>query len=452
MRQALLGTAIALSALGVGVALGHGLAKTGDERFAGPGWSHAPRSTDALYEKTAVIAKALSYIKNNYVEDVSESQLVYGAVRGMVATLDPHSVFMDPDELRSLRADSSGEFGGLGLELTQLSGELAVLAALDDTPAARAGIRRGDIIRAIDGHPTAGLSLDQASSRLKGAAGSEVRLSLWRPAFTAPRDLVLVRDRIRVESIVSQLLDGSVGHVRIRSFQEHTERELAQALVDLRRAAGANWKGLVLDLRDNPGGLLEQGVRVADRFIARGIIVTTRGRNGRHTEVDRATTRGTEPDYPLVVLVNAGTASAAEIVAGALQDHDRGVVLGTPTYGKASVQTIIDFDDGSGLKLTIARYYTPNGRSIQESGITPDVLGDTADDALVATEASLPGHMKNDQSNAPARPAPIPWATVVPPRKAGKPVSDATLEAGVRAVSEWTKFKARLADERRGTR
>lgn len=434
----------ALASLG-GLAAGLTLAQRPEPLYAGPGWQPSRAASvnrDAPYPKLDVFAKVLSYVKNNYVEPVDEATLVYGAVRGMVATLDPHTVFMDPAEYRSMRSDTTGEFGGLGLELSERDGELVVLSPMEETPAARAGIQAGDVIRAIDGQTTRQMTVVQAASRLKGAAGTQVTLRLWRQGFTAPRDMVLVRDRIRVDSVEARLLDDGVGYVRIKSFQDRTDQQLAKALAGLRQQAGRQWKGLVLDLRNNPGGLLEQGVRVADRFLDAGVIVTTRGRDGRNAEQETAVQKGTEPDYPLVVLVNAGTASASEIVAGALQDHARAVLFGEPTYGKGSVQTVIELDDGSGLKLTIARYYTPNGRSIQESGIAPDVSVASTTHVQATREASLPGHMTNDAPKTAV--VTVDAARVVPAGAAGLGSDDTALDAAVRALSQWRTFSKSL--------
>lgn len=401
-------------------------------------------NTDEPYPKLDVFAKVLAYVKNNYVEPVNESALVYGAVRGMVATLDPHTVFMDPREYQALRDDTSGEFGGLGIEITQRGDDLVVLAPIDETPAARAGIRAGDVIAAIDGVSARRMTVGDASGRLRGAPGTQVVLRLMRTEFKSPRDFPLVRDRIRVVSVESRLIDGAVGYVRIKSFQDRTDQQLGKAIETLRAEAGKNLKGFIVDLRSNPGGLLDQGVLVADRFLKKGVIVTTKGRGGRHAEEERASDSGNELDFPLVLLVNAGTASASEIVAGALQDHRRAVLFGTPTFGKGSVQTVIELDDGSGLKLTIARYYTPNGRSIQESGIMPDVaVAATADEALVLREATLPGHMKNDAPSGQSVVA-VEAEKVVPSQTGGSAIADAQLKAAVDALRGWDAFSRAL--------
>jgi len=314
---------------------------------------------------------------------------------------------MPPEVFKDLKADTSGEFGGLGIELTSRvqtkngarSESLVVVAPIDDTPASRAGIRSGDVIVKIDGAPVSDLDLTTAVSRMRGPPGSKVVLTISRDGFAEPRDLVLVRDHIRIVSVEGRLYDG-YGYVKIKNFQEHTDRFLKRALDDLRKQNKRELKGLVLDLRNNPGGLLDQAVKVSDRFLPGGqIIVTTKGRGGRHVEEERSHDRDTEPSYPMVVLVNAGSASASEIVAGALQDNGRATVIGQPTFGKGSVQTLIELDDGSGLKLTIARYYTPKGRSIQEKGIQPDVAI-KASDEIGVREVDLRNHFKSEDGAA----------------------------------------------------
>jgi carboxyl-terminal processing protease len=330
----------------------------------------------------------------------------------MMARLDPHSMFMRPDVYRQMRDDTTGEFDGLGLELTIQDGELTVISPVVESPGERAGIRPGDRILSIDGTPTKELTLAEATRRLKGSPGTKVVLEIMREGFTAPQKLAVVRDRVRTHSVDVRVLDAArrYAYVRIRTFQERTDRSLVKALEDARAQIGGPLRGLVLDLRNNPGGLLDQAVRVSDVFLTSGIIVTTAGRGRRNVEVERAHEKDTEPAYPLIVLVNKGTASASEIVAGALQDHGRAVIMGSPTFGKGSVQTIIEMEDGSGLKLTVARYYTPKNRSIQERGIVPDVLvADAgparAEDAQLG-EKDLKRHLKNDGPAAGVAPAP----------------------------------------------
>ncbi len=410
----------------------------------------SPRKGDALYPKVELFAKVLADVENNYVEDVDETRLIYGAIHGMLATLDPHTSFMDPSEYRALKGDTAGEFGGLGFEFAQKDGALIVIGPIDDTPAARAGIRAGDVITAIDNVSTRIMSIADATARLRGAAGTPVSLSLLRPDFTQPRTISLVRERVRVVSVEGRLIDGLVGYIKIRSFQDRTAIELKKKLDELRAQAGGAFEGLVLDLRNNPGGLLDEGIKVADRFLSRGTIVVTKGRDGRHPDEERATEKDTEPDYPLVVLINRGTASASEVVSGALQDNKRAFIFGTTSFGKGSVQTVIDLDDGSALKLTIARYYTPSGRSIQERGITPDVLVRESDDQArdVTDERMLPNHFRNTAPQDASLP-PVPVERVLPFKvEGGEVITDQTLQAAVKAIHGWKYFTQALGTER----
>jgi len=355
-------------------------------------------------------ASVLSHVENSYVEPVSQRELVYGAIEGMMGRLDPHSVFMRPELFKSLRGEASGEFDGLGLELTIRNEQLMVISPMADSPGERAGLLPGDRLVSIDGTPTRDLTLAEAVRRLKGPPGSQVMLEVMRDGFPAPQQLVLLRERLQLQSVEWRVLDATrrYAYVRVKAFQDRTDRALRQALDEARVAVKGDLRGLVLDLRNDPGGLLEQAVRVADTFLVSGVIVTTEGRNRRTVEVEKAHPKETEPSYPLVVLVNKGTASASEIVAGALQDHRRAVVMGTQTFGKGSVQSIIDLEDGAGLKLTVARYYTPSHRSIQELGITPDVL--VADAAPPHRQDGVAGkeprhHLRDDPGERPRAPA-----------------------------------------------
>ena len=379
--------------------------------FAGLAADHvasaARRNQAQPYRPLDVFSDVLAHVENSYVEEVDEKELVYGAIDGMMARLDPHSVFMRPDVYRQMRDDTTGEFDGLGLELTVQDGEVTVVSPVAESPGERAGIRPGDRVLSIDGTTTKEMTLAEAIRRMKGAAGTKVALEIMREGFSAPQRLVLVRDRVRTQSVDLRILDAGrrYAYVRVRTFQERTDKGLVKALDDARAQLGGQIRGLVLDLRNNPGGLLDQAVRVSDVFLTNGVIVTTAGRGKRNVEVERAHEKDTEPGYPLIVLVNKGTASASEIVAGALQDHGRAVIMGTPTFGKGSVQTIIELEDGSGLKLTVARYYTPKNRSIQERGITPDVVvadvSPARSEEPQLTERDLKRHLRND---APAPP------------------------------------------------
>jgi carboxyl-terminal processing protease len=372
--------------------------------------SAARRGAQAPYRPLDVFSEVLAAVQNNYVEPVEEKELVYGAIDGLVARLDPHSAFMRPDLYRAMRDETSGEYDGIGVEVTIAKGELTVVSPLADSPGERAGLRPGDRILAIDGEPTREMSLGEATRRFKGPVGSKVVLEVMREGFGAPQKLTLLRDRVRAQSVEWKVVDPESHYVyaRVKSFSERTDRSLSRALDDARTQLHGEVGGLVLDLRNNPGGLLDQGVRVADLFLAGGVIVSTEGRGGRNVEVEKAREKDTEPRYPMIVLVNKGTASASEIVAGALQDHGRAVIMGTATFGKASVQTIIELEDGSGLKLTVARYYTPKHRSIQELGITPDVV--VAEQGPRAAEEGpgerdLRRHLKNDSGTAALAPA-----------------------------------------------
>src|SRR5882762_4533994 len=349
------------------------------------------------YRKLDVFSHVLSLIQNNYVEDVDDAKLLYGAIDGMVRTLDPHSTFMEPKAYAALKQETDGEYGGVGLEIAARGDELVVVSPVDDSPASRAGLSPGDKLLEIDGAQTRGWKDTDAVKALMGAPGTKCVIKVSRASWLEPRTLTLVRDVVRVVSVEQRLYDRRYAYVKIKNFQDRTDIYLKKALDSLRAQAGGQLAGVVLDLRHNPGGLLDQAVKVADRFLVDGVIVTTKGRGSKHVEVERAHAKDTEPSYPMIVLVDGGTASASEIVAGALQDHGRAVVLGTPTFGKGSVQTVIELEDGSGLKLTIARYYTPSGRSIQEKGITPDLwVKAAATDEDAPREQNLPGHFKGE--------------------------------------------------------
>jgi carboxyl-terminal processing protease len=372
----------------------------------GVGALAGPRRTEHRFEKLDVFARVLSYVEANYVEDVDERKLVYGAVKGMMRTLDPHSDFMTPEEFADMRADTDGEFGGVGIEINDDGGVIVVVEPLANSPAARGGLLPGDRIVAIDGKPTKGRPSAETSSRLRGKPGTEVKVSVARKGWDEPHPIVLIRELIHVQAVETRLLEPGVGYVRLKQFQERTDEEVLAGLTRLRADSGGGLNGLVLDLRGNPGGLLDQAVKVADLFLETGVIVSTVGRGGKKLEEERAHEAGTWEGFPMVVLVNGGSASASEIVAGALQDNGRALVIGTQTFGKGSVQSVYELVDGSGLKLTIARYYTPSGRSIQEKGISPDVVVEQLDsgklrDAKVAEpsqrERDLDGHLRNPQ-------------------------------------------------------
>ncbi len=361
------------------------------------------KSRTEFYRELDLFSKVLQLIREDYVEDVKEKEVLFGAIRGMLSTLDPHSIFLPPDVYRELKIDTEGRFGGVGLEITLKDNLLTVVTPIEGSPAARAGIHEGDRILRIDGVPTKELELGEAVRKMRGPRGSRVHLLLVREGSKEPFDITLTRDIIRIKSIRWEVPEEGYGYVRVNSFQEDTAVELERALESLQKKTKGDFKGLILDLRNNPGGLLDEAVDMANLFLNSGTIVTTVSRD---KEIDKrvASKEGTEPTYPIVVLVNGGTASAAEIVAGALQDHKRAVLLGTQTFGKGSVQTIFDLGDGAGLKLTVAKYYTPKGRSIQAEGVSPDIIVEArrATDSSplpdrLLREKDLEGHLASEK-------------------------------------------------------
>ena len=324
------------------------------------------------YNKLTVFSEVLSLIESNYVEPIEKDSMIEGAISGMVKSLDPHTSYMPPVSYKEMQAETTGKFGGLGIEISVRDGILTVVSPIEDTPAFKVGIEPGDKIIKIEDESTLDMTLQDAVSRLRGETGSPVTITIFRKTFKAPKEFTIVRDIIKVRSVVSKLYQNNIGYIKIRSFSKNTSSGLDKALEELR---GKGVTKLILDVRNNPGGLLNQAVEVTDRFLNReNLIVYTKGRsdeqNMRFTSHDKVA----GVSYPMIVLVNGGSASASEIVAGALQDLGRAVILGTQTFGKGSVQTIIPLSDGSALRLTTARYYTPSGRVIQENGIEPDII------------------------------------------------------------------------------
>lgn len=356
------------------------------------------------YEYIGLLTDVMTIVKKSYVEEVDSKKLIYGAINGMLSALDPHSSFMSPESFKELKTETKGAFGGLGIEISMKDGILTVIAPIEDTPAQRAGIKAGDQILKIDDKFTKDLTITESVKRMRGAKGSKVILTIMREGFERPKDFPLVRDIIQVKSVKSRMLDNGYGYVRIAQFQERTDEDVAKALKSLvEENKGKQLSGLVLDLRNDPGGLLDQAVRVADHFIENGkLIVYTEGRDKDAKMQFHASARSKESDYPIVILINSGSASASEIVAGALQDHKRAIVLGTQSFGKGSVQTIIPLADDSGLRLTTARYFTPLGRSIQAKGITPDIVVEQMDmpkqsrrESMFIREKDLENHFEN---------------------------------------------------------
>lgn len=360
------------------------------------------------YQTLELFTDVLSIIRKSYVEETDTTDLIYGAIRGMLATLDPHSSFLTPEMYQNMKDDTHGEFGGLGIEITHKDGMLVVVSPIEDTPAFKVGIKAGDQIVKIADQPTKNMEIMEAVRLLRGPKGEAVTISIWRDGFTAPKDFVIVRDIIQLQSVKSKLLPRGYGYVRLSQFQVRTSNDLKEHLAGLKQANGGKLNGLILDLRNNPGGLLDQAVAVSDLFLVDGLIVYTEGRESGSQLQFRAQREGTEADYPLVVLINGGSASAAEIVAGALQDQGRAILLGEQSFGKGSVQSIIPMGDKSGLRLTTARYFTPAGVSIQARGITPDIIVpqlvvEEQDDKHPLSEKDLENHfqpLKNTQAEA----------------------------------------------------
>lgn len=331
------------------------------------------------YQNIELLTDVLTLVRDNYVEEISLDELIRGAVRGIFDNLDPHSSYLDADMYDDLKVEIHGEFGGIGIELAVRDRELIIVAPIEGSPACRAGILAGDQIIAINGKATRDFDMMQAVRLLRGAVGEEVRLTISRGGATDSFEVKLTREIIQVQSVRSRLIDNNYGYLRLTQFQERSGADVAEHLLRLHSQSANALNGLILDLRNNPGGLLEAAVAVADLFLADGLIVSASGRHPETQQSFPARGDNAQPDYPLVVLINGGSASAAEIVAGALQDHQRAVILGEQSFGKGSVQTIIPLPDRSGLRLTTAHYYTPSGRSIQALGITPDIVAPQLD-------------------------------------------------------------------------
>jgi len=350
------------------------------------------------YKRIKSFAETLSLVKKNYVEEVEEKDLVYGAIKGMLNSLDPHSSFMPPEIFTEMQIDTKGEFGGLGIQIGIKNRMLTIIAPIEDTPAHKAGVEAGDKIVKIDDESTKDISLHDAVSKLRGPKGTSVVITILREGLEDPKDISIIRDIIKLKSVKSKVIDEQIGYVKLTQFQEKTASDLKKALKDLSKK---EINSMILDLRNNPGGLLKGAVDVTSQFLPAGkLVVYIKGRSGDKTEFN--TNNGNNYfDFPMIVLVNGGSASASEIVAGALQDWEKAVILGTQTFGKGSVQTVMPLSDGSAVRLTTARYYTPKGRSIQTTGITPDIAVKLKAKEGVQThpvfrEKDLDKHLDND--------------------------------------------------------
>lgn len=378
--------------LGISLAIGHGVLAEKEES------GYAPLPLNELRS----LAEVFGRIKQDYVEPVSDKTLLDNAIRGMLSGLDPHSSYLDEEGYQELQVGTSGEFGGLGIEVGMEDGFVKVISPIDDTPAQRAGVLAGDLIIRLDNQAVKGLTLQQAVNIMRGKVGTDIMLTIVRDGEDKPLEISLTRDTIKVRSVKQETLEKGFGYIRISQFQSHTGENLAQAIDKLREESDGKLNGLVLDLRNNPGGVLNAAVEVSDAFLEKGLIVYTKGRVADSELKFNATPKELVNRAPLVVLVNGGSASASEIVAGALQDHKRAVILGTPTFGKGSVQTILPLTNSTALKLTTARYYTPSGRSIQAEGIKPDIILERVkitkldgSNAGRIKEADLAGHLAN---------------------------------------------------------
>jgi len=409
------------------------------------------------YENIEVFTNVLSLVQKNYVDPITTKQLIDGAITGMLNALDAHSAYLPPDMYKELQVDTRGTFGGLGIEITVRNNVLTVVSPIEDTPAYRAGVKAGDQIIKIEDEFTKDMPLVEAVKKMRGPAGTTIHVTLRREGRSGLLDLALTREVIKIQSVKSRLLDKGYGYVRVTQFQERTDDDLQRALTKLDKDNGGPLSGLILDLRNNPGGLLTQAVKVADEFIDAGLVVYTDGRLDNQRQKYFAHKTGSHTDFPMIALVNGGSASASEIVAGALQDHKRALLLGTQTFGKGSVQTILPLDDSAAVRLTTARYYTPNGRSIQATGITPDIYVDNAPVEAKANgapkthtlrEHNLPRHLPQPDDK-PAKEPDQPSAPDTPDEtsdvREGELGKDPQLDRALELLKSWNVFKTVLA-------
>ncbi|WP_022728758.1 S41 family peptidase [Fodinicurvata sediminis] len=353
---------------------------------------------DDTYKQLKLFGEVFERVRADFVEETSDRELIEAAIEGMLADLDPHSGYLDSESFKDMREQTRGEFGGLGIEVTMEDGLVKVVSPIDDTPAFRAGVQAGDLITHIDGEPVMGMNLNDAVKLMRGAVDTTIEVTIRR-GNEEPFDLEITRDIIQVQSVRSRV-EGDIGYIRLTSFTEQTTSGLEDAFDEIRDELGDDLKGIVLDMRNNPGGLLEQAISVSDAFLDRGEIVSTRGRNEDDAQRWNAEGGDMAEGLPIVVLINGGSASASEIVAGALQDHRRAIVLGTTSFGKGSVQTVVPLSGNGAMRLTTARYYTPSGRSIQAKGIEPDITVEQArleklDNGGIRREEDLPRHLDN---------------------------------------------------------
>ncbi|WP_029894383.1 S41 family peptidase [Desulfohalovibrio reitneri] len=358
------------------------------------------------YDALKRFSQVINLVEDYYVRDISRTELIDDSIKGMLQQLDPHSTFMDREEYKDMQVSTSGEFSGIGIEITMEDGRLTVVSPIEDTPAFEAGLRSGDVILEIEGESTQDITLMEAVKKIRGKKGSEIQLTILHEDSRTPQKVTIVRDTIPIISVKSEILDPGVAYLRLTRFNENTTEELKKAIDDVSgRESGL--EGIVLDLRNNPGGLLSQSVNVSDLFLQEGLVTYIQGKDPKNRKEYSATKDSGDIKAPVVVLINAGSASASEIVAGALQDHKRALILGERSFGKGSVQTVIPLPDGSGIKLTTALYYTPSGRSIQAEGIEPDIVvpfekrdedQESKDNGFVVREEGLSRHLENGEA------------------------------------------------------
>jgi len=413
-----------------------------------------PGSEASSYEQIKTFSQAISIVQQNYVEEPDDEEMIRGAIQGMLRSLDPHSSFMDPDMYKEMQIDTAGEFQGVGITIGIRDGILTVIAPIDDTPAFRAGIQAGDKIVRIESEPTKEMSLMEAVKLMRGPKGTDVTITVVRKGSSEPIELTITRDVIPLISTKVKDIDDAVGYIRVTQFQKDTKEEFESALKKIREEKGDALKGLVIDLRNNPGGLLMSAIDIANKFVDSGVIVSTKGRLKNQNYAYKADSKVSDPEIPIVILVNGGSASASEIVAGALQDHKKAIIMGTTTFGKGSVQTIYRLNDGSGMRVTTAKYYTPSGRSIQNTGIEPDIIvvNRGSGPSGPIREKDLSGRLDNeqideDEGEKPDSPDLLPHMDVIPEN----PDEDDQLMRAIDLLKGLDLFRAQSASETAGT-
>jgi carboxyl-terminal processing protease len=397
-----------------------------------------------IYEYLKTYSDVVDIVKKNYVDNVKDQDLIYASIKGMLESLDPHSSFLTPDMYKDMQTETKGEFGGIGIEITVKDGFPTVITAIEDTPAFKAGLKPSDHIVKINGKPTKNMGLVDVVKIIRGPKGKPVTLTIVREGFSAPKDYEILRDVIVVKSVKSKMLENGYGYIRVTQFQERTGKDLDLAVKELTKTAKGSLKGILLDLRNNPGGLLDQAVEVSDRFLDDGLITYIEGRKPDQRVKFYAHKKD---DFmgPLVVLVNEGSASGSEIVAGALQDTKRAVIVGTKTFGKGSVQTILPLSDGSAVRLTTAKYYTPKGRSIQAEGIGPDIVVDNditkgKEKFVPIKEKDLNKHLEGSTPSKSEVPAESPQSGAVKP---GSEEDDFQMQMGLQILKSWEALRGK---------